>query len=356
MLRPALLSLTLLATLTACSDSAPPAKTTLEPMAAASTALSEALILPVYTRWSEANRALADSARALCAGEQTLDAARQRYLDVHHSWAALQPVAFGPLAEGNLAWQVQFWPDKKNLVARQVTTLLDTHPALSSADLRQASVVVQGLTAYEYLLFDANIDLQALEQKRRYCPLLLGIATHQQALSTDVLAAWLGEQGLAAQLRQFPNARYAEGREAIAELLQTQVTALDMLKRKLNTPLPPAGKAVQPYQAEAWRSGASLALIDSTLQSGQQLWQQGLRELLSPEQADLATRLDAAWNETRQRLAALGAPLSELLAHEEGRASLRSLYDSLEQLHRLHEAELARALGITLGFNAHDGD
>ncbi len=28
----------------------------------------------------------------------------------------------------------------------------------------------------------------------------------------------------------------------------------------------------------------------------------------------------------------------------------------LKVLHRLHEGELARALGIQLGFNAHDGD
>lgn len=357
MLRPALLSLSLLATLTACSDGTlPKAASAASPMASASAALGEAVVLPAYTRWSEANRALADSARALCAGEQPLSEARQHYLTLHHSWAALQPVAFGPLAEGNLAWQVQFWPDKKNLVARQVKTLLDTHTDLKPADLAQASVVLQGLTAYEYLLFDASINLEALEQKRRYCPLLLGIATHQQALSTRVLGQWLGPQGLATQLREFPNPRYAEDREAIAELLRTQVTALDMLKRKLGTPLPQSGQPAQPYQAEAWRSGASLTLIDSTLASAQQLWQVGLRGLLTDEQADLRTRLDAGWNETRQRLAALGAPLSELLASEEGRTSLVTLYSSLEQLHRLHEAELARALDITLGFNAHDGD
>ena len=33
-----------------------------------------------------------------------------------------------------------------------------------------------------------------------------------------------------------------------------------------------------------------------------------------------------------------------------------ALYDSLNALHRLHEVEVAKALGIQLGFNAHDGD
>ncbi|MCQ4346001.1 imelysin [Pseudomonas stutzeri] len=355
MLRPALLSLAALAVLAGCSNGEPP-KPKVEPFAAASAALTDAVLLPAYTRWIDSDRQLADSARAFCAGEQDLAAARQAYLEAHRSWAALQPLAIGPLGEGNLAWQVQFWPDKKNLVARQVNALLDRTPQLRQADLEKASVVVQGLTAYEYLLFDPDIDLSDLEQKRRYCPLLVSIGSHQQALAAGVLAGWLGEQGLAAQLKSFPNARYAEGREAVAELLRAQVGALDGLKRKLNTPLPLGGKPPQPYQAEAWRSGASLELIDASLASAEAQWREGVRELLGKEQADLATRIDAAYSETRQRLKALGRPLGDLLGDEPGRTALVQLYDSLNGLHRLHEGELARALDIQLGFNAHDGD
>ena len=39
-----------------------------------------------------------------------------------------------------------------------------------------------------------------------------------------------------------------------------------------------------------------------------------------------------------------------------GRAQLDAIYDSLNVVHRLHEGELAKALGIQLGFNANDGD
>ena len=358
MLRPALLSLALLAALAGCAKNEPPKK---EPFAAASTALTDAVLLPAYTRWTDSDRQLADSARAFCAGEQDLAQARQVYLNALGAWAALQPLAVGPLSEGNLAWQVQFWPDKKDLVGRQVNALVDSTPQLKQADLEKASVVVQGLSAYEYLLFDQSLNLADLDQKRRYCPLLLAIGTHQQALSAQVLGAWMGEQGLASQLKNFPNKRYPEGREAVADLLGTQINALETLKKKLGTPLARVTKsAPQPYQAEAWRSGASLASIGASLTSAEALWRgqngDGVRSLLGKDQADLVTRIDGAFAETRQRLAALGRPLSELLADEAGRASLNQLYDSLDALYRLHGNDLAKALGIQLGFNANDGD
>lgn len=359
MLRPALLSLAVLASLAGCSKSEPP-QPKVEPFAAASAAATDGVLLPAYTRWTDSDRQLADSARAFCAGEQDLAAARQAYLDAHMAWAALQPLAVGPLGEGNLAWQVQFWPDKKNLVARQVGALLDSKPQLTQADLENASVVVQGLSAYEYLLFDTGIVLDAAG-KSRYCPLLTAIGAHQQQLSTDVLQQWQDEDGMAAQLKAFPSERYAESREAIAELLRAQINGLDGLKKKLGAPLGRQTKGQpQPYQAEAWRSGATLASFAATVASAERLWSgakaDGLRSLLGDEHAGLAQRIDQGYAELNRQLAALDQPFSALLADSVGRERLNALYQQLDQLHRLHQSELARALGIQIGFNAHDGD
>ena len=73
---------------------------------------------------------------------------------------------------------------------------------------------------------------------------------------------------------------------------------------------------------------------------------------------DLDTgKIDAAYADSHAKLAALEQkPLSELLASEDGRNKLNALYDSLNVVHRLHEGDLARALGVQLGFNANDGD
>src|SRR5690606_35400011 len=138
-----------------------------DPQAKVSAALTDGVLLPAYSSWQEADRQLAANAEAFCAGSADLSAARQAFLGAQSAWAGLQPLLVGPLAEGNRAWQIQFWPDKKNLVQRQVEALLKNKPQLSQADVEKASVVVQGLTAYEYVLFDAAIDLSNPEQKTR---------------------------------------------------------------------------------------------------------------------------------------------------------------------------------------------
>jgi len=224
---------------------------------------------------------MAASSIAFCAGNEELDETRKSYLQAQLAWAGLQPLLIGPMGEGNRAWQVQFWPDKKNLVGRQVAALMKKKPQLTQADLENGSVVLQGLTAYEYLLYDKAIDLTDSATKARYCPLLQAIGEHQQKLSADILAQWEAKDGMATQLREFPNERYVEPTEAIADLLRVQVTALDGVKKKLGAPLGRQSKGhPQPFQAEAWRSEATLASTDAALAGARR----------APELADLLIR------------------------------------------------------------------
>ncbi|KAF1054925.1 MAG: hypothetical protein GAK43_00571 [Stenotrophomonas maltophilia] len=353
MFRPRLLITSLAVALGACAPQ--------DPQATTSAALAQQVILPAYSRWVEADRALAASALAYCQGQEDLTKARADYLSAQQAWATLQPLLVGPLAEGNRAWQVQFYPDKKNLVARQVEQLLNGDDKIDPAKLAKSSVVVQGLTAYEYILFDAKIDLADTATRARYCPLLEAIGEHQKALAEDILARWKADNGMLAQMSKFPNERYADAHEAIAEMLRVQVTSLDMLKKKLGTPLGRQSKGIpQPFQAEAWRSDSSLASLRSSLEGAEALWKgtdgKGLRTLLPSDQKALAEKIDAAYTDVLGKFDGLKQPLGELLKSDAGIAQLNALYDSLNVVHRLHELELAKALNVQLGFNANDGD
>lgn len=349
--RLALLALSLL--LSACSAPDPQTRT--------SSALAQEVFKPAYAAWAVSSQQLTGSAQALCAGSVDLDTARKKLVSTQTAWAALQPLQLGLITEGNRSWQVQFWPDKKNLVARQIETLLNKNPKPGRDDLAQASVVVQGLSAYEYLLFDPAIDLSRDADKKRYCMLLQGIAQHQKLLADEIFEDWEAADGIASTLESFPNPRYADAHAAIADLLRAQVNGLDVMKKKLGTPLGVQSKGTpQPYQADAWRSGGSLGNLAAGLSSAQLVWQgqsdNGLRSLLDASQQALAKQIDQAYADTRQQLEILQQSLTELFASDSARPQLQALYNSLDQLHRLHERDLAKALDVQLGFNAHDGD
>ncbi|MFR0672614.1 imelysin family protein [Enterobacterales bacterium AW_CKDN230030176-1A_HGKHYDSX7] len=332
-----------------------------DPQAVTSAAIAKQVILPTYSRWVEADRQLAASALAFCEGKETLDAARSDFLAAQKAWAELQPLLVGPLAEGNRAWQVQFWPDKKNLVGRQVEQLVNGDKPVDAQTLGKSSVVVRGLSAYEYILFDSKPDIASAEQKARYCPLLVAIGEHQKALAEEILKGWNSTDGMLSQMSTFPNQRYADSHEAIADVLRAQVTALDTLKKKLGAPMGRQSKGIaQPLQAEAWRSHASMKSIEASLKAAQALWvgvdNKGLRGLLGKEHAALAGKIDDAYATSLTLLADNQKTLGELLADDAGQQTLDRIYDSLNVVHRLHEGDLAKALNIQLGFNANDGD
>jgi len=314
--------------------------------------LAQQVLLPAHQQWHDRNAALVQAVKGFCEGDAERASVAQAFMASQQGWSYLQPLMVGPLSEGNRSWQVQFYPDKRNMVAQQAEALLDSHDPLTQQALDGASVVVQGLTAFEYVLFDDSVELQA--DKARYCPMLMGIAHHQQGLSGEVMALWEETGGMLAQLTDFPNDRYASAEEALGGVLRVQITGVDVLKKKLGTPMGRLNQGVaQPYQAEAWRSRQSVASLQASLAGAQAVWER-VRSLVSD--GELAGKIDQAYAETRDKLEALPAPLFELVQDPANQPLLQDLYRSLDTLETLQQAELASDLGIQIGFNANDGD
>ena len=122
-----------------------------------------------------------------------------------------------------------------------------------------------------------------------------------------------------AQMSKFPNQRYADSHEAIADLLRVQVTALDTLKKKLGTPMGRQSKGVpQPFQADAWRSQSSLTRpAKPASRAAQTVWEgvdnKGLRGLLPSEQKPLADKIDAAYAASLKLFASNQRSLTDML-------------------------------------------
>jgi len=315
-------------------------------------AVTTQVIGPAHQQWFESNRRLNDSLQAFCQGKQDLAAARNHWREAMLSWSHLQPMLLD--SANSIGIRVNYWPDKKNLVAHQVESLLSQSSPLPTAEeLEQRSVATQGLSAIEYLLFDPKKDLADQQRKSKACPLLQAIGGRQLSLAQTIQLGFEADGGLAKQLTATPNARFADNQEATAEVVKSLVSSLELSKKKLAAAL--GSSTPQPYQAEYWRSGTGLQALQATLDGVSQVWQSGVRARVQEKNPELAESVDILHRTLTSQLQSAGA-LAELLGTPAGVRKVKAIAGQLRLLHQVYANDVSQALGIQLGFNAHDGD
>lgn len=343
-----------LAGLSGCAAQADRERTTLQ-------TLAEDGVEPAYQYWLQQSRQMVTRVQQACATPDSPDRAvladlQSAWRNEALAWSRLQTMQPGPATPVSV--RVSYWPDKKDLVGRQVTAWLD-QPVPTATALAGQSVTLQGLSALEFLLFDPRIDWTLAATPARLCPRVQVIAERQQALAEEALQTWRNEQG--AGLREaLPNARYATEKEALAELLKANVSGLEIAHKKIASALGVAsgGKYPQPYLAEYWRSGLSLASARAVLEGSRALWQAGLSAAVGKKEHLLAASVDAVYATLLDDpLLATNSPaLTALLTTPEQRAQLADFAGKMKALHMLYTQDVSRVLEVPLGINANDGD
>lgn len=322
-------------------------------------ATTDGIIMPAYQRLVSHTDALQQQSQAFCQGQVAQKNLQQSWLEAMKAWSYIAPVNVGPISQGNQAWRLQFWPDKKNLVQRQLKSLLK-QPAesISAPQLAEKSIAIQGLNAVEFLLFDQYPG--GLKPGNTACALLQAMSVNIHQAAVAVYDGWrlsFREQWLDKELNR--NGSH------INRLYTAAVTSLDVVKgRKLGEPLGMKDGSLSqnsnPWFLEAWRSRQSLALLGAVIQFNRDLYEheQGLGAYLlnrSPE----STELDA---QIRQQFATLQATLNKM-SHslldqiQSGQtADAVALYKQLEPLVKWLSVDFPRASGLQIGFNSNDGD
>ncbi|GAA3545213.1 imelysin family protein [Zobellella aerophila] len=283
--------------------------------------------------------------QAYCQGEQPLPRVQQQWRRSFAGWTAQQGQVGGPLDEQDLIFAFQFWPDKKDVTGRQL------RQQLNRAEQGQP-VIPSGtsatLGAAEYLLYSE------LSREQR-CLLLPAVGEQLRQQGDTLAAAWANEADYPHRL----NAMLGQG-QAGALALETRIIAqlahrYDRLEKKLALALNTV-EHPRPYFAESWRSGQSLHFIRTGLQSLEQEYRQGgVRHHLQQKGLNRqAERLDDAFAKALARLPA-GDSLANWLEGDSYAALLRFKL-SLDQLGYQLKQRLPEQLGLSLGFNATDGD
>ncbi len=320
--------------------------------------LADGVILPGYQQLAAASETLMETAQAYCAGDTDLTALQQQWRRTMGAWQAVQAIQFGPVRDDSLGWELQFWPDRTNLVAKKNRELLQGGEALTVERLQQASVVVRGLPSLEFLLFDPQAQTYADAARR--CELLKAVSAHIAGVTRGLHDDW--------QLRYIDvllnpgadNPEFPDARRALAAVVDSYLSSLEVIRdRKLGPPLglKTRKQRMNAYQLESWRSQQSLQNLQRNVAALQGLLREGgLAAYLSTlGQQPLADRIEAGLGELQQMLAAVDDSLFQSLSDKRADKVL-AVHRQIGPLVSLFEQELPAALGVQLGFNERDGD
>jgi predicted lipoprotein len=332
---------------------------TSEEYAAAVKRVVDGAIVPAFGALETATTKLKPATEAHCRrpDQASREALRAAFLAVLKPWAHVDFLLFGPLAEDQRVERFAFWPDSSGAAARQLRRLrAKPDPTLLDPQrLARASAAIQGLPAFEVLVLGDD----GATVKDYDCKLAVAIAANLEQLSVEMTRGWTAPDGWGPlMLTAGPgNSYYANSRDAANELLKAVLTAFVQLRdQRLITALGKDGGA-RPEKLPYWRSGGTNAYLDATLAALQRFLE--LFDLPGRAGNDLAparSSIDVQFDRAHDGLAMAGHPLSQTIETPAGRAGVQQVLAATKIVQDLIGIQLAPAAGLSVGFNALDGD
>ena len=338
--------------------------------ALASNALNR-FIRPAYARLATAATTLEKAATTLCEtpSPTALDATRTAFRGAVVAWGRIEIMRFGPIIEDNRFERIFFWPDRKGIGERQIRRLLANRraAALSPDKLAQKSVALQGLTALEQVLYGAEADELSKPPAQSFrCSYVRAVSANLVQLTTQVREAWASDSGFAKTWLEPGNTNsvYLSGRETTLELVKALDHGLEFVRDERLAPAIGMGPTRRVMRPILWRSKLSMTLIHANIA--------GLNDLLFKAGLAEATRASARDGEGKQidgALSSIGSEfaltlqMSGALAREADpfarpdiRRRLIPVGYPLRNIRANAVGLIKAAAGLSIGFNASDGD
>jgi uncharacterized protein len=269
-------------------------------------------------------------------------ALRPAFNTAYDAWLSVAHLSQGPAEEEGRALAILFWPDPKALGQKAQTALLTGDPAtLTPQAMADQSVAARGLGGLERLLYPVA------EPAANPCPLIHATAKDLARMARELDSAWGPYGDLLLTAGEPGNTRFLSKGEATQALFTQLATGLDYIAdRRIGRPLGTFDKP-RPDLAEATASARSLRNVILSLQ--------GLRDLALELNPESPVTL-AAFDKSLQLANDLNDPAFAAITDPQAWLKLEILQQSVRATHEAAIAEIGPALGVTLGFNALDGD
>lgn len=319
---------------------------------------------PAVAKMVDSASALHGALGAWCAQTGAADAARvkEAFETLALAWSGVEFLRFGPLVQANRYERLAFWPDTRGVMPKQVQALIAAKDdaVLKPGALSGRSVAVQGLPALEYVLYGepALLRQNGGPNHAYACGYAQAVAANVTQISRDVAQAWSAEGDFGRQFAQpkAGNDLYRDQQEVAAEAMKSLSTGLQFARDvKILPVLGDTPQAARPKRAAFWRSQLSTRLVAANLEGLQAFYQAGAYALPAGD-SWMAESVRGELASAARALQAVPAPLEQALAQEEGRRLLTLAALTLKNAKAIVDENLAPALGVTIGFNALDGD
>ncbi|CAB3853314.1 imelysin family protein [Achromobacter anxifer] len=319
---------------------------------------------PAVAKMADAASALEGALGGWCGQPGAANAARvkQAFENLALAWSGVEFLRFGPLVQANRYERLAFWPDTRGVMPKQVQTLIAAQDGalLVPGALAGRSVAVQGLPALEYVLYGepALLRREGGHADAYACDYARAVAANVTQITRDVAQAWSAEGDFGRQFAQpkAGNDLYRDQQEVAAEAMKSLSTGLQFAREvKILPVLGDTPEAARPKRAAFWRSQLSTRLLAANLDGLQAFYQAGGYALPAGD-AWIDASVRGELSSAAGTLQAVPLPLEQALAQEEGRRLLTLAALTLKNAKAIVDQDLAPALGVTIGFNALDGD
>lgn len=304
-------------------------------------------ILPGFAALAETTQTLQNTAAETCTRGDPLNTAYNAAFD---AWITVSHLRFGPTEQEDRAFALAFWPDSRGATPKALSRLIaNADPVVETADTyAEVSIAARGFFALEFLLYDAAFADQGDADYR--CQLIQTITADIAAVSDAMQQDWQNDYA-AKLIEPSADSPYRTPAEATQELFKALNTGLQFTsENRLGRPLGTFDKP-RPNRAEARRSARSLRHVELSLTS-----LKSLALALAADAPDIQEKLDQRFTKAIDVAARVDDPSFAGVADPGTRIKVEALQSAVESIRQAVALDLGPHLGVSVGFNALDGD
>ncbi|MEM8702893.1 MAG: imelysin family protein [Pseudomonadota bacterium] len=323
-------------------------------------------IRPATAQFADSAGKLPEAVQAVCAdtSEANLQAFRAAYSATIRDFSRIQFLRFGPLLEEDRLSRLAFLPDPRGIGQRQIRKIYAAkdETALSAATLKEKSVAVQSLTAFDLIAFDkdTNVVLGSADDTREFtCSYAGAIAQNAAQIASAVAADWQDPDGYSKLLLTggADNDLFRSSQEAMETVYNALTTGITVVKDQDILPALGSSEAkAKPRRVPFSRSANGLVYLSGELAGIKDaVVSMDLIPHLPEENHRALDTLDFEFNNIQNTLSGLKAPIRQTF---DGGSynKLRAVSFTLSSVHYLMTNGMAGPMGLAGGFNALDGD